>query len=41
MIFFYKCIRIKVTEQRIVNPIIVFMVFAADFKGLKNESKYG
>ena len=35
MIFFYKCIRIKVTEQ-ILNQIIGF---AAIFKVLKNESK--
>ena len=35
MIFFYKCIGIKVTEQ-IFNPIIVF---ASNFKILKNESK--
>ena len=35
MIFFYECIIIKVTEQ-IVNPIILF---AANFKVLKNESK--
>ena len=36
MIFFYKCISIKVTEQ-IVNPIIVFA--ANNFKVLKNERK--
>ena len=35
MIFFYKCISIKDTK-RIVNTIIVF---AANFKALKNESK--
>ena len=34
IIFFYKCIIIKVTE-RIVNPI---MVFAANFKVSKNVS---
>ena len=36
MKFYYECISIKVTEQ-IVNPIIVF---SANFKVLKNESKY-
>ena len=35
MIFFYKCISIKFTEQ-IVNTIIVF---AANIKVLKNENK--
>ena len=35
MLFFYKCITIKVTEQ-ILNPIIVF---TANLKILKNESK--
>ena len=35
MIFFYKCISMKVTEH-IVNPILVF---AANFKVSKNESK--
>ena len=33
MIFFYKCISIKATEQT-VNPIIVF---AANFKVLKKK----
>ena len=36
MIFLYKCINIKVTEQ-IFNPTIVF--FVANFKVLKNEGK--
>ena len=35
MLFFYKCISIKATEQ-IVNLIIVFSDI---FKVLKNESK--
>ena len=36
MIFFYKCISMKVTEQIIVNPITIF---AANFKVFKKESK--
>ena len=36
MIFFYECISVKLTEQ-IVNKIIVF---AANFKVLKNKRKY-
>ena len=35
MIYFYKCIRIKITE-RFVNP---FIVFAAKFQVFKNKSK--
>ena len=34
--FFYKCISIKVTEQIIVNPTIVF---AANFSFFLIESK--
>ena len=35
MTFFYKCIRIKVTEKM----SILVIVFAANFKVLKNEKK--
>ena len=36
MIFFSKCISIKVTEQMLIQLTIVF---AADIKVLKHESK--
>ena len=36
MIYCYKCIRIKVTEQIILNPVIVF---PPNFMVFKNESK--
>ena len=36
MIFFYNCVSIKVTKQ-IVYPNVVF---ASNFKVMKNESEY-